>query len=135
MKNSSITRRGAFALMGALLVSACTIDAPPPGGGIVPPPPGGGPPPPPPPPPPSNIAINTGEFKGFDGSGTRQRVRIRNAGRNYTLQTLTGQNGPQVLYVDQGDNVYRASSGYTIRVTSPRSFTWSGQFGTISMVD
>jgi hypothetical protein len=119
-------------MAGAILAGCSYTPAPPPGGG------GPGLPPPPPPPPapaPSTIALSPGEFKGFDGSGKRQRVRIRPAGNGYTLQTLTGRNGGQIFYVDQGANQYRAGDGTTMSVTSSRSFVWNGPFGTISMND
>ncbi|MEL6921529.1 MAG: hypothetical protein AAFO77_11015, partial [Pseudomonadota bacterium] len=130
MSNSKLSRRGALAAFAGLLVSGCVVvDAPPPGGG------GGGGNEPPPPPPPSTIRLSPGEFKGFDGSGTRQRVRIRSAGNGYTLQTLTGRNGGQVFYVDQGRETYRAADGSTMQVSSPRSFVWNGPRGRIAMND
>jgi hypothetical protein len=81
------------------------------------------------------ISLDPGDFKGFDSSGKRQRVRIRSAGNGYTLQTLTGKNSGQVFYVHQGGNDYKAADGTTLVVTSTRSFTWNGWLGTISMVD
>ncbi|MEO1701125.1 MAG: hypothetical protein AAFR71_03660 [Pseudomonadota bacterium] len=128
MSTSKLTRRGALAAFCGLLVTGCvTVDAPPGnGGGITPPPP---------PPPASDIALDPGDFKGFDGSGKRQRVRIRAAGNGYTLQTLTGPNGGQVFYVDQRENKYRAGDGSTMQVTSPRSFIWNGPLGRIAMND
>ncbi|MEO0543368.1 MAG: hypothetical protein AAFY99_06065 [Pseudomonadota bacterium] len=127
MFNSKLSRRGALVAFCGLLVTGCvTVDAPPGnGGGIEPPPP----------PPPSNIALDPGEFKGFDGSGKRQRVRIRAAGNGYTLQTLTGRNGGQIFYVDQGANEYRAGDNSTMKVTSSRSFIWNGPLGRIAMND
>ncbi|MEO1748441.1 MAG: hypothetical protein AAFR27_07460 [Pseudomonadota bacterium] len=130
MSNSRLSRRGALAAFCGLLVTGCvSVDVPPPGDG------GGGGNEPPPPPPPSNITLSPGEFKGFDSSGKRQRVRIRAAGNGYTLQTLTGRNGGQVFYVDQGDNLYRAADNSTMKVSSSRSFVWDGPRGRIAMND
>ena len=130
MSNSKLTRRGAIAVFCGLLVTGCvTVDAPPSNGGITPPPP------PVQETPPSTITLSPGEFKGFDGSGKRQRVRIRAAGNGYTLQTLTGRNGGQVFYVDQGNNLYRAADNSTMKVSSPRSFVWDGPRGRIAMND
>lgn len=130
MSISKLSRRGALAAFCGLMVSGCvTIDAPPGNGG------GGGGNEPPPPPPPSNIALDPGEFKGFDRAGTRQRVRIRSAGNGYTLQTLTGVNGGQIFYVDQRGNTYAAADGSTMQVTSPRAFIWDGPRGRIAMND
>ncbi|MEM1376633.1 MAG: hypothetical protein AAGG69_04515 [Pseudomonadota bacterium] len=129
MSKAKLTRRGALAAVAGLFVTGCVVvDAPPPGGG-------GGDGIDRPPPPPSTIRLDPGDFKGFDSSGKRQRVRIRTAGDGYTLQTLTGRNGGQVFYVDEGREQYRASDGSTILVTSPRSFLWNGPRGRISMND
>ena len=127
MSISKLSRRGALAAVGGLLLTGCVVvDGPPPGGGGIEPPP---------PPPPSTIRLDPGEFKGFDASGTRQRVRIRTAGNGYTLQTLTGRNGGQVFYADQNGDLYRAADGSTIQVNSPRSFVWNGERGRIAMND
>jgi hypothetical protein len=83
----------------------------------------------------SGISLSPGEFKGYDGRGKKQRVRIKTAGNGYTLQTLTGRNSGQVFYVDQGNNMYKAADGTTLQVTSRRSFVWNGWLGTISMND
>lgn len=79
--------------------------------------------------------LDPGEFKGFDTSGKRQRVRIRTAGNGYTLQTLTGRNSGQVFYVHQGGNIYRAADGTTLEVTGRRSAIWNGWLGRIALND
>ena len=80
-------------------------------------------------------SLSPGDFKGFDGSGKRQRVRIRSAGNGYTLQTLTGRNSGQVFYVHQYGDTYKAADGTTMQVTSSRSFIWNGWLGSIAMND
>ncbi len=124
-------RRLFVALLGAVALSGCVADTS--GGGIVPPPP------PPPPvdtgPPPSDIGLSPGFFSGRDGAGTKIRAQVKANGRDYRVQSLKGKNGPERLYRDQGGNKYRASNGYTIRVTSSRSFYWNGPHGGLTMND
>ena len=79
--------------------------------------------------------LDPGDFKGFDTSGKRQRVRIRTAGNGYTLQTLTGRNSGQIFYVHQGGNIYRAQDGTTLEVTGRRSAIWNGWLGRIALND
>ena len=83
----------------------------------------------------AQYSLDPGEFKGFDASGKRQRVRIRTAGNGYTLQTLSGRNSGQVFYVHSGGNIYRAQDGTTLEVTGRRSAVWNGWLGRIALND
>ncbi|MEM1376632.1 MAG: hypothetical protein AAGG69_04510 [Pseudomonadota bacterium] len=83
----------------------------------------------------AQFSLSPGDFKGFDGSGKRQRVRIRTAGNGYTLQTLTGRNSGQVFYVHKGGNIFQAADGTTLEVTSRRSAVWNGWLGRIALND
>lgn len=83
----------------------------------------------------AQFVLDPGEFKGFDTSGKRQRVRIRSAGNGYTLQTLTGRNSGQVFYVHQGGNIFQAQDGTTLEVTGRRSAIWNGWMGRIALND
>ncbi len=131
MSNAVFNRRTFFALLSAVAVSGCVADTG--GGGISPPPP------PPPPietgPPPSNIGLSPGYFSGRDGAGTKIRAQVKANGRDYRVQSLKGKNGPERLYRDQGGNLYQASNGYSIRVSSSRSFFWNGPHGGLTMND
>lgn len=84
---------------------------------------------------PSNIGLSPGYFSGRDSSGTKIRAQVKRSGRNFKVQSLKGKNGPERVYTDTGNNIYRASNGYTITVTSPRSFFWQGPHGGLVMND
>ena len=138
MTNPLLNRRNLLAMACALAVTGCvTVDyGPPPGGG------GGGgggggieEPPPPPAPDPSDIALSPGYFKGRDSTGDRIRTQVKRDGRDYRVQSLKGKNGPERLYRDQGGNLYVAGNGYSIRVSSARSFYWEGPHGSLVMND
>ncbi len=136
MSEHFLNRRNLLALACALAVTGCVYTpadygSPPPSGG------GGGvvEPPPPPAPDPSDIALSPGYFKGRDSSGDSIRAQVKRDGRDFRVQSLKGKNGPERLYRDKGNNVYVASNEFTIQVTSPRSFQWSGPHGYITMND
>ena len=136
MPDTILNRRNLLALACALAVTGCVYTpadygSPPPSGG------GGGvvEPPPPPAPDPSDIALSPGYFKGRDTSGDRIRAQVKRDGRDFRVQSLKGKNGPERLYRDVGNNVYVASNEFSIQVTSPRSFLWSGPHGYITMND
>ncbi len=84
---------------------------------------------------PSNIGLSPGYFNGRDSSGAKIRAQVKRSGRNFRVQSLKGKNGPERLYTDTGNNVYQAANGYSITVTSSRSFNWHGPHGDLTMND
>ena len=84
---------------------------------------------------PSDIGLSPGYFNGRDTSGTNIRAQVKRAGRDFRVQSLKGKNGPERLYTDTGNNIYRAANGYIITVTSTRSFHWNGPHGGLAMND
>ena len=84
---------------------------------------------------PSNIGLSPGYFNGRDSSGTKIRAQVKRSGRDFRVQSLKGKNGPERLYMDTGNNIYKAKNGYSITVTSPRSFYWHGPHGDLTMND
>lgn len=138
MSDTIFNRRNLLALACALAVTGCVYT---PADYGSPPPSGGGVEPPPPPPPPveqvnpSDISLSPGYFKGRDASGDRIRAQVKRDGRDFRVQSLKGKNGPERLYRDVGNNTYVASNEFSIQVTSPRSFLWSGPHGNITMND
>jgi len=115
MKKSLLTKRSFLAGTFALALSGCISSIPSP---VVTPPA-------PVQPSPSNIALDPGIFYGANGI----RARVKQVGRNFTVQNLTGHNGPEDLYVDQGGNRYTGPGGYYIEVQSPVLFKWRGPHG------
>ena len=116
MNNLLLTKRNFLAGTFALALSGCISSIP--TTGVIPPPPV-------PTPSPSNIALDPGVFYGANGI----RARVKRVGRNFTVQNLTGHNGPEDLYVDQGGNRYVGPSGYYIEVQSTIRFKWRGPHG------
>ena len=132
MTNPMLNRRNLLAMACALAITGCvSVDTPDQGGG------GGDTidPPPPPPPVQSGIPLSPGYFNGRDGSGDKIRAQVKRDGRDFRVQSMKGKNGPERLYRDSGNNVYVASNGYSIQVTSARSFQWNSKHGNIAMND
>lgn len=130
MKHSSLTKRSLTAGLLVIALTGCTVSATPPGGGN----PGVTPPPPPPPSPTvraSDIALSPGVFYGANGI----RARVQRSGRGYTVQNLTGKNGSQDFYADQGNNFYKGPGNFNIKVQSRTRFVWRGVHGTKIMHD
>ncbi|MEP3198788.1 MAG: hypothetical protein ABJO57_13010 [Lentilitoribacter sp.] len=121
MNISTLTKTILLPSVAALTLSACSVSVDNGnGGGITPPPP----------PPvktvqPSNISLSPGVFYGANGI----RARVARSGRGYTVQNLTGKNGPKDYYADQGGNRYKGPSNFYIQVESSKRFKWKGVHG------
>ncbi|MEM8539707.1 MAG: hypothetical protein AAGF25_02025 [Pseudomonadota bacterium] len=136
MKTIQFYRRGFITLMGAALITGCSVSVPPPSGGTPPgfnppPPPSGGPPPAPEQP---SIFLQANSFySGRDSSGKKIRAFASRSGEIIRVDSKTGRNFSQTYRYRSG-NTYR-SGNYSVTVTSARSFTWNGPFGNVTMND
>jgi hypothetical protein len=72
-------------------------------------------------------------YNGRDGSGTKIRAFVSRSGEIIRVDSKTGRNFSQTYRYSNG-NTY-VGGGYSVTVTSPRSFTWNGPFGRVTMND
>lgn len=138
MHSRHIRRTTIIAMIGAFALAGCTVTVPENGGY---PPPGGGPSPSPSPGPapapqpsgPSILLQASSFYNGRDNSGKKIRAFVARSGEIIRVDSKTGRNFSQNYRYTSG-NTYR-SGGYSVTVTSSRSFVWNGPFGNVTMND
>jgi len=137
MKSMSFERRGLVAVLGALAIAGCTVTVPEPMPGQ-PGQPGLPPAPQPapiqPPPPAPSIKLQNSFYNGRAG-GKLIRAYVARSGPGLTVTSQTGRNFTENYSSNGGGNTYYSGSGYTLTVTSNRSFVWNGPFGRVTMND
>jgi hypothetical protein len=134
-----INRATFVAMLGAVALAGCTMTVPENGGY---PPPGGQPAPQPYPQPqpqpqpsgPSVLLQPNSFYNGRDSGGKLIRAFVSRSGQIIRVDSKTGRNFSQAYSYSNG-NTYVAGGGYSVTVTSPRSFTWNGPFGQVTMND
>jgi hypothetical protein len=134
MKFKSIERRGFVAVLGAFAIAGCTVTVPEPVPGQPPVIQPGPIQPPPPPPPAASIKLQNSFYNGRSG-GKLIRAYVARSGSSLTVTSQTGRNFTENYSNNGGGNTYYSSSGYSVSVTSTRSFIWNGPFGRVTMND